>query len=97
MPTNDNLPMPLDIVVSLFLALADKAYPASFAQMFGVAAPHLAIGKAILPPYELGSAKDTLRRTMVIQTILAHRSPWEFIFEPPYLKASGRKGLRRND
>ncbi len=41
-PENDDLPMPLDIAISLYLGLTDRAFPAAFARVHGVDDPILA-------------------------------------------------------
>ncbi len=72
----DDGPMPLDIVVSLFLGFSDSTLLATATRVFGVEQPHHAIGKAILPPYE-GTPEDIQRRTSVIQNLLSKQRAFD--------------------
>lgn len=80
-PVLDDLPMPLDIVVSLWLGFSDSAVLATITRVFGVEEPHHAIGKAILPPYE-GTPEDIWRRTRVIQSLLSKQRAFEYVLTP---------------
>ncbi|EIW54327.1 uncharacterized protein TRAVEDRAFT_23430 [Trametes versicolor FP-101664 SS1] len=84
-PATPDLPdqMPLDVVISLYLGFANPDDLATFEQAFVVNQPHLAVGKAILPPYD-GGTEELYRRTSVILSMLAEQRAFESVVDPPY-------------
>lgn len=87
-PIQDDLPMPLDIVVSLYLGFSDKAFLATITRVFGEGQVHHAIGKAILPPYK-GAAEDIHRRTIVIRSLLLTQRAFEYVLIPRWQLSPG--------
>ncbi|KAI0664043.1 hypothetical protein C8Q70DRAFT_215518 [Cubamyces menziesii] len=83
-PESERLPMPLDIIISLYLGLASPADLATLKSDFESDVSHEAIGKVILPPYELqGTLEDTCRRFNAVVRILSNPRPFEYVLDPP--------------
>ncbi|OJT06537.1 hypothetical protein TRAPUB_2614 [Trametes pubescens] len=73
-PENDDLPMPLDIAISLYLGLADRAFPAAFARVHGVDDPILAhVPEGLI--IDTGMCKHDVVRSL--HRIVALKAPGE--------------------
>ncbi|KAJ8461986.1 hypothetical protein ONZ51_g11192 [Trametes cubensis] len=85
-PHTDELPMPLDIVISLYIGLAPAADLEAIKHEFEAEEYHTAIGKVILPPYDMYATPEAFyRRTSAIRRILANPRSFEYIVEPHYV------------
>ena len=86
-PESGDLPMPLDIVISLYLGLAPPGELEALKTQFGCSSYPEAIGRIILPPYESqGTPEETYRRAEAIVQILQNARPFEYVIErPPHL------------
>ncbi|KAH9889352.1 hypothetical protein C8Q73DRAFT_653969, partial [Cubamyces lactineus] len=83
-PELEDSPMPLDIVISLYLGLAPPNELEALRAQFLCSACHEAIGKAVLPPYELqDTLEETYRRANAIVQILKDPRPFEYAFGRP--------------
>ncbi|KAH9889310.1 hypothetical protein C8Q73DRAFT_667827 [Cubamyces lactineus] len=83
-PESEDLPMPLDIIISLYLGLASAADLEILKSDFKSSECHEAIGKAILPPYEpQGTLEDICRRVNAVVRILSNARPFEYVLDPP--------------
>ncbi|KAH9889327.1 hypothetical protein C8Q73DRAFT_154453 [Cubamyces lactineus] len=84
-PKTDDLPMPLDIVVSLYIGLAPLEELEAIKSDFMADDYPIAIGRAILPPYDMHDDLEKIRRrTNTIRRLLASASSFEFVLEPHY-------------
>ncbi|KAI0350586.1 hypothetical protein OH77DRAFT_1056945 [Trametes cingulata] len=84
-PLREDTPMPLDVVTSLYLGLAMRQELESLRHAFGQEdEPHIAIGKAVLPPYEIASNEQRSARMSVIYQMLREERAFQFVFEPEW-------------
>ncbi|KAI0326061.1 hypothetical protein GY45DRAFT_1311085 [Cubamyces sp. BRFM 1775] len=82
-PKTDGLPMPLDIVISLYIGFAPADELEAIKRDFEAEEPHIAIGKAILPPYDRhDDPKRMTRRCRVIRQILESACSFEYVIRP---------------
>ncbi|KAJ8489054.1 hypothetical protein ONZ51_g3174 [Trametes cubensis] len=83
----DELPMPLDMVISLYIGLAPRADLEAIKHDYEAEEYHTAIGKAVLPPYDMYSTPEEFyRRIAAIRRILAAAGsrPYEYLLEFDY-------------
>ncbi|KAI0327935.1 hypothetical protein GY45DRAFT_1074891 [Cubamyces sp. BRFM 1775] len=88
-PESEDLPMPLDIIVSLYLGLASPADLETLKSDFECSECHEAVGKVILPPYEpQGTFEGTRQRVNTVARLLSDPRPFEYVLDPPPYRES---------
>ncbi|KAI0364966.1 hypothetical protein BV20DRAFT_1004948 [Pilatotrama ljubarskyi] len=82
-PQREDTPMPLDVVISLYLGFATPQELQELRCAFAHEdEPHVAIGKAVLPPYDIASDAQRSVRISVIYQLLREVRAFQFVFEP---------------
>ncbi|KAI0363049.1 hypothetical protein BV20DRAFT_1058377 [Pilatotrama ljubarskyi] len=84
-PLRKDMPMSLDVLVSLYLGFTSPQELDILRNTFDREdEPHIAIGKAILPPYDGDVASHRRLRTSVIHRLLHEERAFQFVFEPEW-------------
>ncbi|KAI0364968.1 hypothetical protein BV20DRAFT_788923 [Pilatotrama ljubarskyi] len=83
-PLREDTPTPLDVVTSLYLGFATPQELDSLRGAPGEEEPHIAIAKAVLPPFHTESDEERSARMSVIYQLLREERAFQFVFEPQW-------------